>query len=195
MSDSPCQPRLGAPVDGIDLNGLDFVGEGRSRLVLAVDDHYVVKVAKNEGGRLQNLREAIISSAVPAGFQLIAKVFDVCDAGRLIVAERHQAIILTEADGTDAEMFAGELYRSLATIRSGRGTMPGVPYFEELAFLVRTMDCSTWDLERIDNWGRRVAFNGVKAPVLLDYGTVEEPDFFAKWKDALGALLSINDES
>ena len=167
-----------------------LIGEGRGRKVFTHAPGVAIKEATGDEGRLQNLREAILSRLAPPGFIHLARVLDVGEAGRVVAVEQADETGLAAITRRLGADFERRLYGAVCQARRVPAPEPlslGPGVQAMLDYFVRGIGVSWPDLERVDNWGVRRR-SGQWEPLLLDYGTVERPDFFARHRTALAEI-------
>lgn len=134
-----------------------FLGEGISRAVYALNDEYVIKIAKGREGLYQNRVERYVYNH--ANNTLKSYLCPILwYKPRMIVMPR--AIPLSQITSNE--------FVDLKTIRSEPDA------YNDLLYLTRKFYLFFEDIEATSSWG---LINGV--PVLIDYGcTSEEGDWF-----------------
>jgi hypothetical protein len=129
-----------------------FLGEGISREVYAIDDDYVIKVAKGREGLYQNKVERY--------------VFTHCDKNLKkylcpILWFRSDMIFMPRA--IPLSSLTSKKYLDIKKIRSDENA------YEDLKYLINRFYLFYEDIESVSSWG---LINGL--PVLIDYGCTNE---------------------
>lgn len=158
---------------------LKALGKGSSRIVYALDEHTVIKIALNDDGVEQNEAESDLSEA-----PITTKVLDMHEEAYWIIVER--ATPLT----TNAELFRNIVGVSFGTFAKGAMNALGIsnfstneidmaklelnPFYQRIVRFIRNHDLSPADATKLTSYG--IVGNHI---VLIDYGlTAEQADLF-----------------
>ncbi len=135
----------------IGIKKYQLIGSGSGRLVYDLDNGYVVKMAKNKKGLLQNKAEYQIASANKS--RLLAKILAISDDFQYLIMEKAEKIKAMSEVLTYYEVHNfRELFR-----------------LEDFKEFTNKHDLLLVDLRRLNSWGV------VKGkPVLIDFGFTRE---------------------
>ena len=167
---------------------LTKIGQGSSRVVYAVDNEKVLKVAKNKKGLAQNQVE---SQSWLQGYDCFAKVYEASDDGVFLemqAARRAKRSDFKRLTGYDYEIFCAWVdyvhswyhrgyrlgrntaYDSIFDSQKFQDELGDYNLFNAVeSYLCDTQLESIGDIKRLSSWGV-VSENGEESLVLIDFG-------------------------
>lgn len=174
------------------------LGSGSSRVVFAVDDEKVLKVAKNQKGLAQNQEE---SQGWKQSYDIFAKVYEASDDGVFLemqFARKAKKSDFKRLTGYDFDVMCAWIRYTVS--QYSRRPMYGTSQYSELfdseewsdgidnynifamvySYLCDTCLESFGDMTRLSSWGV-VTENGEEKLVLIDFGLSDEvfADFYS----------------
>jgi hypothetical protein len=147
------------------------MGVGSSRVVYALDDRKVIKIAKNNAGIAQNTTEGDFV-AINMYPEILPACYYADEEYRYIIVER-----LEPAKGTEVEAYLGgsikALYSAIMSSMLGRqenSRFKDMSVVNMLADVCVTLDLMPGDLVRLSSWGKTKS-GKIK---LLDFGLTND---------------------
>ena len=181
---------------------LQKIGQGSSRMVFAVDNEKVLKVAKNKKGIAQNQEES--QEWLQNYYDCFAKVYDYSDDGIFLemqAARKAKKSDFKRLTGYDFNVFCAYIdyvhsWYSTSRYRGYRDTeydelfkseqfQEGLEnynlFYNIQSYISDTQLESVGDLKRLSSWGV-VSENGQESLVLIDFGLSDDvyDDYYAK---------------
>lgn len=148
---------------------LPLLGEGSSRCVFGINEHCILKLAKNRAGIGQTEAEYEVFEQVE-DCSIITHVLYYAEDFEWIIAEKANQTVTDE----DFEFYGFEELSDMIDVVDGYHSYSGNhPLAErtikELRFLAKTLGVLSGDMEEYQNWGI-VDRGGEQYPVMIDYG-------------------------
>ena len=156
---------------------LTYLAQGSSRIVFAIDDEKVLKLAKNDIGIAQNEGESMYDMQRDYG-QFVAQVFDQSPLDLWIEMEKAVKITpakfrqITGVDFNDMGVYLSNMLDSGYHRRldpQKQAFMDDNEFMQELSQLVGNYQLFPGDIAKVNSWGM-VRRNGQEFAVLVDFG-------------------------
>ena len=155
------------------------IGKGTSRIVFAIDQNTVVKIALDRKGLFQNSAEIEIAATEP---QIVAKVLSSDDNFYYLEMERARKIAQSDwkrSTGHSFQAWMNTLRNKIIDLTLSTAYKQKVPddfedieetpFFKEVINFILNYGVSVGDIARITSWGI-VIRDGKTMPVIIDYG-------------------------
>ena len=146
------------------LDGLEFLGEGSSRIVYAMNDDIVLKIPKNDFGNAQNQNEhKIYKRYKDTQYQeFLAPCFN------LLIGDK-QVNLMVRTEPISEEMELEVEFSSLSMMIGVFGKEDQYKLFTEFLEILLDNSLLEGDLHEMSSWGFYKSI-----PILIDYGCTEQ---------------------
>jgi len=150
----------------------EYLGEGAGRIVFGIDDKYVIKIAKNKFGQIQNNNENRIYNEIGKAYKKYFSPVYQCRNQKLIMKRATPLLSIVKDESLDID--------EVFSFKSNKDN--GKSFYEDIEILSKDLDLLYGDLMAVSSWGL-VKINKsklvnkpnfVNKPVLIDYGCTNQ---------------------
>ncbi|HEY5563836.1 MAG TPA: hypothetical protein VIK72_19140 [Clostridiaceae bacterium] len=147
----------------------EYLGEGSGRIVFGINDKYVIKVAKNNNGQVQNKIENIIYNEIEDKYKKYLCPVYLSRNHRLIMKRAIPLLSIVKNESLDIDQvfrFNSEVAKNYSSKEKE------INFYRDIHVLSKARDLLYADLMAVSSWGLLKVNrpNLVNRPVLIDYG-------------------------